>query len=62
MQGSAFTEWEVRSAILSSRAQTLEQIAGDETLTLEAGDRALLQRVAKKLRERSRQMMLEGRV
>lgn len=56
------TEWEVQSMVQTGRAQTLETIAGDETVRLDAGDRAVLQRIAGKLRERARVIVQEGRV
>lgn len=50
MRGQALTAWEIRSAVLSGRAETLQEVARDRTLALTAADRAHLETVAEKLR------------
>ena len=49
MRGPELTGWEVRSAILSGRAETLRCVAGDGDLPLTDAERALVLAVARKL-------------
>lgn len=48
MQGQAYAPWEVRSAILSGRADTLITVAHDKAVVLTAAERAALESVAAK--------------
>lgn len=60
MQGPPYTPWEIRSASLSGRSDTLKTIAHDKAIELTAEERAALESVAEKLTAEARAVVRKG--
>lgn len=60
MQGSQLAPWEIKSSILSSRAETLKVVATDMALSLTADERMALTEVAAKLTAEAHAVVRRG--
>lgn len=60
MRANAYAPWELRSAILSGRAETLRETAQDKALPLSPEQRAALTEIAAALTAEAHRVVREG--
>lgn len=60
MLSNAYTAWEIRSSVLTGRAETLIAAADDQDVPFSDAERDILRALARRLRLRAREVVERG--